>query len=214
MIIKSFKMFGSKFSIESICSDIGLKDFTVNGDGSIDVNSGDVIIDGPHLNKDRKIPLKFRNVFEDFVCAYANLSSLEGCPETVGGSFTCSHNNLLTLEYGPRKVQSGFRCNGNQLTSLKGCPERVGGGLDFSNNNILSFRGLPEFIGGYIYCVNNPIDQIYRLHSVKEFAELINEYDVIREGNKVVETRLRQALEDSNCKKIPDQFKFKNYELI
>lgn len=192
MRIKSFKIFESQSGISSVCSYFGISNYGINVDGSIDVNSS-VMINSLYL---KKMPLKFRN---------------------VTGTFMCDNNDLLTLDGSPEIVGREFDCSYNKLTSLKGAPKSVGVNFFCAHNNLKSFEGLPETIGGSLYCDYNPIFEIYCLNHCVEFAELLNEYEVIRDGNKVVETRLRQALEDSPSefiRVIPEDFKFKYYQVI
>jgi hypothetical protein len=94
------RLFESRKYIESICKKFGIKNWTLNEDGSIDVD-GNVDLYFKRLNK---LPLKFRN---------------------VSGYFDCSHNNLTSLEGSPKSVSGGFNCSYNKLTSLKGCPNQL-----------------------------------------------------------------------------------------
>ena len=56
--MKHIKLFESFEDVESICSKYGISNYTINTDGSIDVD-GDVNIDDKKLIK---LPLKFGNV--------------------------------------------------------------------------------------------------------------------------------------------------------
>ena len=84
---------------------------TINEDGSIDVD-GSVYINNRDLIK---IPFKFRNVSVYFTCSNNQLTSLEGAPNTVGGSFNCHNNQLTSLECAPNTVGGNFYCH-NILT--------------------------------------------------------------------------------------------------
>lgn len=176
-------------SVEDICKKFDIWDYTINEDGSIDVD-GDVILSD---DKFSKFPLSFGKVSGGFSCISRGLESLEGAPKHVGENFQCLYNNLTSLEGGPKFVEGEYFCAGNKITS---------------------FKGFPDHVGDRLLCYNNPIHEIYRLNSCMEFVEFLNEYDVIRDGNRIVETRLRQALEDSNCGSIPKMFEFRNYEVI
>ena len=55
-----------------------------------------------------------------------NITSLEGCPEEVGGSFECSYTSITSLEGCPKKVGESFWCLGTKITSLKGAPVKIG----------------------------------------------------------------------------------------
>ena len=71
------------------------KSWKLNSDGSYNVN-GDVDLEQfKHLvGSDGKLTVKFNKVTGDFYCMDLNLTSLEGCPEKVGGSFYCNNNEL------------------------------------------------------------------------------------------------------------------------
>jgi hypothetical protein len=71
--------------IHDICKRYLISNYTINPDGSIDVD-GDVSIANGRLTK---LPLKFNKVSGDFYCSYNELTSLEGCPKEVGYYFYC-----------------------------------------------------------------------------------------------------------------------------
>jgi len=135
---------------------LGIKSYTFNDDGSIDVN-GDVYLNFKSLTK---LTIKFRNVSGDFNCSNNKLTSLEGCPKSVGGSFDCSYNNLTSLKGSPETVGSNFNCNDNKLTSLLGSPKTVGGYFNCRFNNLTSLVGGPETVGGYFYCRSNNLTSL------------------------------------------------------
>ena len=81
--------------------------YTINDDGSIDVD-GSVYINNRDLIK---IPFKFRNVSVYFTCSNNQLTSLEGAPNTVGGSFNCHNNQLTSLECAPNSAGGNFYCH-------------------------------------------------------------------------------------------------------
>ena len=97
---------------------------------------------------------------KDFHCNYNQLKSLEGCPQTVGGSFYCDHNQLKSLEGCPQTVGSDFGCNSNQLESLEGCPQTVGGYFWCSSNQLESLEGCPQTVGGDFNCWNNKLKSL------------------------------------------------------
>ena len=99
--------------ISLICEKYGITNYTVNDDGSIDVN-GDVDLSRFELTE---LPLRFNKVTGNFHCGYNNLTSLKGSPGWVGGYFICSRNELTSLEFSPDYVGCDFDCsNNNQLT--------------------------------------------------------------------------------------------------
>ena len=108
--------------------------------GLIDVK-GSVKLSNQNLTS---IPYKFGNVSENFYCSVNKLTSLIGCPRTIGGDFICDTNQLTSLAGCPRTVERSFDCSNNQLTSLAGCPQTVGWDLDVTNNKIETLKWLPK----------------------------------------------------------------------
>ncbi len=172
--MKSYNQFikESKSNIESICEKYYISNYTINSDGSIDVD------DNVYLNfyKLKVLPLKFRNVTGNFHCDNMKLISLEGCPESVGGHFFCDNN---------------------ELTSLQGCPQIIGDSFDCSFNDIKDFKGISEFFEGDFKCEGNQIDEIYFLFGSSKCIKWINEFDVIQ-GNSVILDRLEEVFHQLN----------------
>ena len=98
--------------ISLICKKYGIKNYTINSDGSIDVN-GNVDLYDESLTE---LPLTFNKVTGHFSCSNNKLTSLKGCPRWIGGFFDCERNNLTSLEFSPDYVGCYFACNGNNLT--------------------------------------------------------------------------------------------------
>jgi len=167
--LKSFNETSSNIEIDSICKKYGIESYTVNEDGSIDVD-GNVNLNAKFL---KKLPLKFNKVTGDFYCAHNYLTSLEGAPQYVGGSFNCSANELI---------------------SLKHCPKHVGGDFNCVDNFITSLDSYPEYVGKFFTCSGNPIDYIYR-NFIKTIdnIELFNEFRIII-GKKLYLNRLNDYL--------------------
>jgi hypothetical protein len=109
-------------TIHDICKRYNIKNYTINDDGSIDVN-GNVDL---YNNGFVELPLRFNKVTGCFDCGYNNLTTLEGCPRWVGGFFYCSRNELTSLEFSPDYVGYYFECTGNKLTNNY-CESEIGG---------------------------------------------------------------------------------------
>ena len=109
--MKYLKRFNESISsIDSICREYGITNYTVNPDGTVDVK-GSVNLSHKNLNR---LPLRFGKVSGYFYCSENLLTTLEGCPTSVGGGFDCSWNQLTTLEGCP--IVSGyFVCSHNPL---------------------------------------------------------------------------------------------------
>jgi len=105
------KLFENFKDIYSICKKYNITNYTINSDGSIDVD-GDVNLENMKLSK---LPLKFINVSGDFYCGDNQLTSLEGAPQSVGGYFYCSDNQLTSLEGAPQSVGGDFYCGDNPV---------------------------------------------------------------------------------------------------
>ena len=102
--------------IHNICKEYNITNYTINPDGSIDVD-GKVDLSYMDLTE---IPLKFNKVSGSFYCHGNQLKSLVGGPKEVGDIFYCSSNKLTSLKGGPEKVYDMFYCGGNPLESLDG----------------------------------------------------------------------------------------------
>jgi hypothetical protein len=164
--MKHLKLFESITEIEvaKICKKYRIKNWTLNPDGTVDVD-GSVDL---HDQKLSKLPLKFGRVIGDFDCSTNNLTSLEGCPTEIGGHFYCYGNKLTSLEGCPREIGGSFYCERNQLTSLEGCPTEIGGNFWCSKNQLTSLEGCPTEIGGSFSCHDN---QLTSLKGAPEYIE-------------------------------------------
>jgi len=101
----------NELEIKSICKKYGIKNYTINPDGSIDVD-GSVNLSYQKLTK---LPLNFNRVTGNFYCHNNRLTSLEGGPKEVGEYFSCHDNRLTSLEGGPKEVGVYFFCYNNPL---------------------------------------------------------------------------------------------------
>ena len=108
--------------ISLICEKYNITNYTINGDGSIDVN-GNVYLYNKELTE---LPLTFNKVSGYFNCSNNRLTSLKGCPRWVGGFFSCYRNKLTSLEFSPEYVGSNFYCYNNDLTDNY-CDTEIGG---------------------------------------------------------------------------------------
>ena len=167
------KLFEEYNDIHSICEKYNITNYTINVDGSIDVNDNVNL----HSRKLIKLPLKFRNVtghfdccnnqltslegspryVRDFYCHQNKLTSLEGGPIRINGDFDCYHNGLTTLKNAPKEISGSFDCSNNQLTSLEGCTKEVGSDFDCFSNKLTSLEGGPKKIGGVYDCSINKL---------------------------------------------------------
>ena len=161
--------------IDKICRQYKIENYTINPDGSIDVD-GDVTLNWKSLTK---LPLKFNKVSGYFLCTYNKLTSLDGCPNYVGKSFFCQNNELTNLIGAPIKVGNTFNCSYNELTSLDGYPKEVGYIFNYSGNPIKPIIDL-------FYC------------NVKIYLDYQETYNFLRKDCKIVKHLLIEALKDYN----------------
>jgi hypothetical protein len=133
-------------TIHDICKRYNIKNYTVNDDGSIDVD-GNVDLSWYRLTE---LPLTFNKVTGYFDCGVNNLTTLKGCPRWVGGYFNCEDNQLTSLEFSPDYIGGYFSCSCNQLTSLEFSPDYVGDSFD-CDDNYLTDNYCDTEIGGKFY---------------------------------------------------------------
>ena len=154
--MKYLKLFESFEEIDSICKKFGITNYTVNLDGTVDVDG--------YVNfgfmKLKKLPIRFGIVTGDFSCDNNELTTLEGSPSRVGGYFICNSNELTTLKGGPSEVGGNFWCSNNSLTSLEGSPSEVGGMFWCGSNKLITLKGAPKEVGGDFQCQYNKLTNL------------------------------------------------------
>jgi hypothetical protein len=184
-------LFESFNDIFNICRKYKIRNYTINPDGSIDVNGSVALYDEGLI----KLPLKFNKVTGFFNCNHNQLTTLEGSPTEVNGDFFCIGNQLTTLEGSPTEVNGDFYCIGNQLTTLEGGPREVGGNFNCSDNQLTTLEGGPKEVGGRFNCYINPIHEVYKLFpDHKSFIDSLD-YSYLR-GTDIVRSRFKEALDE------------------
>ncbi len=150
--IKLFESFNDS-SLKSELDKYGIKNYTINSDGTIDVD-GNVYLAHKGL---KIIPFKFGKVTGSFNCHSNELTSLEGSPYYVGSNFNCYYNRLETLKGSPVEVGKKFDCTHNNLSSLEGMPLEIGEDFEaYANPNLKELDSVSN-IEGDISC-NKDID--------------------------------------------------------
>ena len=105
----SVKKHTNNAEIEAWCDEMGIKNYTINTKGEINVN-GNVNL---YNKKDLKeLPYKFGKVTGFFSLTHnLSLTSLKNCPDYVGEWFACDKcPNLDSLEGCPKEVGGLFYC--------------------------------------------------------------------------------------------------------
>ena len=194
-----------EYGIDELCDVYNITNYVINRDESVDVNEN-VFIDNIDLET---FPFKFGKIRGGFNCSNNELKTLKGAPNEITLFFNCTGNNLTTLIDGPKKVGGAYYCSDNLLNDVYGFPEHFNGSYYMGNNPV------EEIID--IICGIGYVNQKYHNESVKgiKFIKWLNEYDVIRPGNKIVEMRLEEAYWMTMKKELPmNKRKFRNYTLI
>lgn len=105
-------------------------------------------------------------------------------PERGTGGFSCSSNRLTSLEGCPSSVGSSFTCSDNELTSLKGGPSSVGGSFSCSANYLTSLEGAPSSVGQYFYGRDNRLTSLHNIHKqIKHIGGGVNFEDNLIESH-------------------------------
>ena len=96
--------------IKSWCEEMGIKNYTINSKGEIDVD-GNMYLSYKSFEE---LPYKFGKVNGCFDIGYnKNLISLKNCPDYIGGFFGCEFClKLDSLEGCPKEVKGNFWCGG------------------------------------------------------------------------------------------------------
>lgn len=154
--------------IKRICKEFNISNYSINTDGTIDVEGDVKIVDG----KFKKFPLRFGRVSGCFLCygsyldSEERLTSLKGCPNYVGGDFSCCANFLTTLEGCPNYVGGDFDCRSNLLTTLEFSPKNVGGDFRSNMNDLISLDGLGKIVGKIYVDANLDLKSFLRNRSI------------------------------------------------
>lgn len=129
----------------------------------------------------RKIPLRFRNVYGDFICSSNQLTTLKNCPQYVAGDFNCYGNKLTNLKYCPEEVDGNFSCHQNLIISLKGSPKIINGNFSCFLNNLTTLIGGPISVNGNYFAFQNNLtslkgspDFVYGIYNVAKNKMISN----------------------------------------
>ena len=195
-MIKLFEQFNSEQEIIDICKKYNIENYTINSDGSIDVDGS---VDLSHREL-AKLPLKFNKVGGNFTCSYNYLTTLDGCPKEVGGVFYCSSNNLTSLEGIPMRINGFLHCSNNKITTLKGFPMIIEGYLDIESNQISIIDSSVE-VRGNIYIYGTNFDNKIKELSQERLRILFDhgvDYDIFRKDGSINDSRLERLFKDFN----------------
>lgn len=169
-------------------------EYTIDTDGTIDVQSGNVTIKPSYLISKNitKLPIKFGEVQGLFKLEQFKLDTLEGCPHTCGrfalaysevpnliggpqivkGSYDIEDCRVYSLIGAPEDVESYFDCDSTSITSLEGAPKIVGGFFRCSRTNITDLKGGPEQVAGGYYVSYTTLESFEGAPKRCEFVEI------------------------------------------
>lgn len=102
--------------IKQILDRHGIEGYTINPDGTVDVN-GNVNFSNHNIPS---IPVQFGHVTGSFECSNTPITSLAGCPHTVGDKFYCYSTEIISLAGSPHTVGARFDCSSTRIKSLSG----------------------------------------------------------------------------------------------
>ena len=153
--MKYLKLFESFEDIDEICRKYDIN-YTINKDGSIDVNDSVYL----HNKGLTKLPIKFNKINGYFECSRNELASFEGSPVEVNGNFLCHNNKLTSFQFAPIIIRDGFNCE---------------------YNNIKTFEYFPIFVKVDFLCYGNPIYEVWKLFRDTTKIELLNDFDIFRD---------------------------------
>lgn len=128
--------FNSPVQVSRWLDYMGIENYTINEDLSVDVDDN-VVINDKRL---REIEVKFNIVRGDFWCTTNNLQTLENCPTKIFGNFGCSHNYINSCVFLPKCKHCYI--NHNKLLSLDGMPIDMNLNKFYCAGNILSEKEL------------------------------------------------------------------------
>lgn len=191
------EFFKSKIKIKKWLDEMGIVDYVILEDGTVDVNNS-VNLKNKKLSF---IPVQFNRVLGSFYCSNNKLTSLKGCPKIVAKAFSCSGNKLDNLEFSPQKTGSFF-CIKSQLKSLKGCPEIIYGSFVVENNQLTTLEYSPKTIYGSLNCRRNLITDLKHapqivknefgcgenpLTTLKDFTTVFDSFSFSNEKGLIIE---------------------------
>jgi len=89
----------------------GIRNYTINNDGTIDCQGFTALPDNCGNFPEY---INFNKIDGEFIICNCNMTTLRGCPKIVTGDFDCRFNKLTSLEYCPEIIGKKFMCGGNK----------------------------------------------------------------------------------------------------
>ncbi|HPI82770.1 MAG TPA: hypothetical protein PK122_06085 [Candidatus Paceibacterota bacterium] len=99
---------------------IGIKNYKINKDFSIDTDLDVIAVERPELFPNGRFPDYIRfNSSGSFDIDDCGIVSLVGCPKKVNGYFSCQMNEITNLKGFPKEVREVVYCFGNEARFTK-----------------------------------------------------------------------------------------------
>ena len=111
-MIKLFEQFNEYSQVKSWLDDMGIKNYTINDDLTVDVD-GDVRIG--QKEDMTELPIQFRKVYGSFFVVECGLTTLKGGPSYVAKNYNVSFNKITSLKYAPKEMGWAFSTYENPL---------------------------------------------------------------------------------------------------
>lgn len=147
-----------KQKVKTQCKNLGIENYTINNDGTVDVSGNlNISLSQDKVKKGEKhnILINFNkingNVQISLIWRKAGRAGQGQLPFTfneVTGSFFINNSKLENLIGCPKRVGGDFSCKNNILHTLEGAPETVGGYFSAHNNLLDDLKGSPKYVGG------------------------------------------------------------------
>lgn len=216
--LKRFKVYESNESIEELCQKFGVENYTINSDGTVDVQGGLSIMktagDTFYFSDEDfadKLPIKFGVIRGTMIIANNGLKTLEGCPSDVDGNFFCNSNELQSLVGGPIEVKGDYECSYNQLVSLDGIAIFIGGTFKCLSNRIKiikydQIKGISNATFTF-----NPVDDVLKIFGDFATFKRSLEWDYFEYPNLIKLREFSEACADEEIE-VPDSIE--GYEYI
>jgi hypothetical protein len=138
-----------KKRIKAQCDKLSIQNYTINNDGTVDVN-GDLNI---YLVRDR-VKKDERN---DILI---NFNKVSGNVDIRLHWRKAGRAGQAQLPFTFNEVTGNFFANHSMLETLIGCPKKVGGNFDVRTNRLHTLEGAPETVGGYFCAIGNSLDNL------------------------------------------------------
>lgn len=152
------ELYSLKKKIRKQCEELNIKNYTINNDGTVDVNGNLSIYitrDKVKVNESTKILINFNKIHgnADIVVVWhkrgrGGVTELPFTFNEVGGNFSANGCQLESLRGCPKKVGGFFAVIRNNLTTLEHSPTTVGGNFLANESHLTSLKGAPEYVGG------------------------------------------------------------------